>query len=205
MASGSSAPTAAPWVHFTSSVRISSRGRVSISAWSESSRFLLVWLASVPGAAWEDDDASVEHSVAAVGGDAFVELAAGAARGGVLDQDRVVVVAVASGQVQAVDGGVGAFAFEADPYFVAGDPRAERHRKRREPAVGALADVEQPEMESGVGFVLDLVVLDCRFRGRRPPGSRRWCTWRRQRSRRRFRRRPAGCPDRPGSSTAGWT
>ena len=93
MASASSAPTAAPWVHFTSSVRISSRGRVSISAWSESSRFLLVWLASVPGASWQDDDASVEHSVAAVGGDALVELAAGAARRGVLDQDRVVVVA----------------------------------------------------------------------------------------------------------------
>ena len=55
---------------------------------------------------------------------------------------------------------------------------AERHRKRREPAVGALADVEQPEMEPGVGFVLDLVVLDRRSRGRRPPGSRRWCTWR---------------------------
>ena len=50
MASASSAPTAAPWVHFTSSVRISRCGRVSISAWSESSRFLLVWLASVPGA-----------------------------------------------------------------------------------------------------------------------------------------------------------
>ena len=80
---------------------------------------------------------------------------------GVLDQDRIVVVLVASGQVQAVD----AWSGRPSPSRRTRTSwrailDAECHRQRREPAVGALADVEQPEMERGVGLVLDLVVLD---------------------------------------------
>ncbi len=122
---------------------------------------VLVGLAGIrTGRVRPHDDASVEHPMPAFVHDSLVELAAGAPGRGVLDQNRIVVVLVASWQVQAVDAGLRPFALEAHAHLVAGDLRPQCHRARREPAAGALADVEQREVERGVGLVLDLVVLD---------------------------------------------
>jgi hypothetical protein len=73
-----------------------------------------------------DDDVSVEHPVAVLIRDSLVELAARAMRGDVFDEDRMVVVLIASGQVETIQADLGAFALEEDPYLVSSDPRSER-------------------------------------------------------------------------------
>jgi hypothetical protein len=73
-----------------------------------------------------DDDVPVEHPVAVLIRDSLVELAARTAWGDVFDEDRMVVVLVASGQVETIQADLGAFALKEDPYLVSGDPRSER-------------------------------------------------------------------------------
>ena len=122
---------------------------------------VLVRLAGV-GAdrAGPDDDMAVEHAVAVVVHDALVELAAGAVRRGVLDQDRVVVVLVAAGQVEAVEADLGAFALEADPDLVAGDAATRARPSARRSGCLGPGGPRATRDGSGLGLVLDLVVLD---------------------------------------------
>ena len=129
---------------------------------------VLVRLAGVgAGRLRADDDVPVEHAVPVFVHHALVELTAGAARCGVHNQDRVVVVLVAAGHVQAVEADVCPFAVEVDPHLVACDVRPEREHVGRKVALAILADVEEREVERGAGLVLDLVVRDI---GARAPG-----------------------------------
>jgi hypothetical protein len=73
-----------PWLHFTSSLWISSVGFESTMAVSESSRFLFVCRETV-FCAPADDDAAVEDAARVVVEDAFVELERVAVRPGVID------------------------------------------------------------------------------------------------------------------------
>lgn len=146
------------WAQTTSSAKTSRRGRVSTSARSERSRF--VRLARVgPRSAVAHHDVAVEHAVAPVVGDPHVALAAGAARGAVLEEDRVVVVLVATGEVNTVEVGGRPLPIEVDPDLVTCDRTPERYHTGRE-AAGALVGPERREVEGALGLVLDQVVGD---------------------------------------------
>ena len=105
------------------------------------------------------DDSAVEDPVAAPADHPLVALAAGAVRRQVLDAGLVVQVLLAAGQVQAVQGHLGAGALERDPHLVARDGPAAGRQVRAEAAVPGLAHVQAGEMEGAAAGVLQAVVL----------------------------------------------
>ena len=94
-----------------------------------------------------DDNVPVENAVPVFVHHALVELSAGAARCGVHNQDRVVVVLVAAGHVQAVEADFRPFAVEVDPHLVACDVRPDANMCEEKLALATLSDVEQREVE----------------------------------------------------------
>src|SRR5450759_1743826 len=87
---------------------------------------VLVGLTGVgPERPWPDDDVPVEHPMGTPVHNALVELATGTARRHVLDKDRVVVLLIASRQVQSLEVHLGSFSLEGYVHFVAGDGGSE--------------------------------------------------------------------------------
>ena len=101
---------------------------MSAVASSESSRFLLVCLASVFCAIWLHEDAAVEDALRFVVEDAVEIFVAGAMRLGVLDDHVVVGQLFAAREVKAVEDALQAFAGEVGADVVARKLRAERER-----------------------------------------------------------------------------
>ena len=109
-----------------------------------------------------DRHAPVEDAPRPAVEDALVELAARAARRGVVDERVVVDVLAAVEHVEAGQRAAGTRGGEADAEVVAGERAAHRDRARRERAVAPLDDRGRAHVERALALLLDLVMLEDR-------------------------------------------